>query len=147
MADGGRLYYGDAGDTYGQTKSLVGFNYSSIATVLAGSTVKRVQLRMTNLSTYWPAGADVFFGIHNVTSAPSVWSDTDVIAPLLTQHHFGKPETRTVDLPLRFATDIRGGTGKGIALQAPDTDRAHSGYAAGVGSGYTPPLLIVTYAK
>jgi hypothetical protein len=147
VSDGGRIYYGDSGDALGITKSLVGFDYAAIAAVLAGSTVKRVQLRMTNISTFWPDGADVFFGIHNVTSPPTTWSDSDVTAPLLTQHHFGKPETKTVDLPLRFATDIRSGTGKGIAVQSPDNDRAHSGYAAGVGSGFTPPLLIVTYAK
>jgi hypothetical protein len=60
---------------------------------------------------------------------------------------FQAPEARSVALPLAFATYIRDGLGKGIAIEAPDDSPSHAGYAAGVASGYSEPRLTVYYAK
>lgn len=140
------MYYGSSGDSFnGRNRSLAGFDYADIVSSLSGSTVKRVQLKMTNIHAYNDSGVDVYFGIHNSTSEPASWPS--IVRSKISKQHFGKPQTRTVDLPLEFATRIRDGSGKGIAIEAPDSAQAHYGYAAGVGSGYTPPQLIVTYVK
>lgn len=141
------LVYGRA-DTYNERNaSLIGFDYANIATNLSGSTVKSVHLRMTNVHAYWNSGVEVYFGIHNVTSEPATWPDGSLPRRKIVHHHFGKPQTRTVAMPLEFATRIRNGTGKGIAIEAPSDNKDFYGYAAGAGSGYTPPQLIVTYVK
>lgn len=142
------LVYGSSGDSFnGRNRSLIGFDYADIDSTLTGSTVKRVQLRLTNVHAYWNSGVDIWFGIHNVTSEPASWPSGSIVRSKISKQHFGKPQTKTVDLPLEFATRIRAGTGKGIAIEAPDGDVAHYGYAGGVGSGYTPPQMTVTYVK
>lgn len=142
------LVYGNAGDGYnGTNRSLIGFDYATIASNLSGSTVKKVQLQMTNIHAYWNSGVDIYFGIHNVTSEPTTWPDGSLPRRRIKIHHFGKPQYRQVDMPIEFATRIRDGSGKGIAIEAPSSSRDYYGFAAGVGSGYAPPKLVVTYAK
>lgn len=142
------LVYGSSGDSFnGTNRSLIGFNYGSIAATLSGSTVNKVELKLVNIHAYWNSGVEIYFGIHNVTGEPSSWPDDDIPRRRIVHHRFGKPQTRTVPMPLEFATRIRAGTGKGIAIEAPSSSRDFYGYAAGVGSGYAAPQLIVTYAK
>jgi hypothetical protein len=139
------LPFGDGADGNGNQKSLIGFDYATIAADLAGSTIKIVSLTMTNLWAYWDSGVDIYFGIHNNTSKPSVFPS--LAARLVTAVHFGKPQTLSAPLPISFATSVRDGSGKGIALEAPSGAADFYGYAAGLGSGYDPPVLSVTYAK
>lgn len=143
-----RLYYGDSGDgVNGNNRSLVGFDYAAIATALSSSTVTRVRLRMVNLGSWYSTGVTVYFGIHNSVSEPSSWSGGGIPASRIASARFGNPEDKVIDLPLSFATAVRDGWGKGLALEAPSSSKEFYGYAAGVGSGYTAPQLIVDYAK
>ena len=142
------LYYGSSGDAFnGRNQSLIGFDYAAIATALAGSTVNSVRLSITNVHAWYHSGVQIYFGIHNFGSEPATWAGGGIPRQRITNHHFGKPQFRTVWMPLEFATAIRDGWGKGIALEAPSTSREFYGYAAGVGSGYAPPTLIVNYTK
>lgn len=143
------LVYGNSGDSFnGTQRALVGFDYATIASNLASSTIKAVQLRMTNLHAYWNSGVEVYFGMHNVTSEPASWPSSGSLLLRRTAHSkFGKPQTKTISLPVAFGQAIRGGTGKGLAIESPSSDIDYYGFAAGVGSGYTPPQLIITYAK
>lgn len=139
------LPFGNSGDGNGTQKSLIGFDYATMATDLASSTVKSVQLSMTNIDAYWDSGVTIFFSIHNQTAEPSTWPA--LIQRFVNNRHFAKPERLNIALPIIFATGVRDGTGKGIALEAPSDSPDFYGYAAGVGSGYDPPILTVTYAK
>lgn len=143
------LVYGNGGDSFnGTQRSLIGFDYSTIQSNLSGSTIKKVQLRMTNVHAYWNSGVQIYFGVHNVSSEPSNWPGSGSLPQRRASHHkFGKPQTRTVTLPLKFGQLLRSGSGKGITIEAPSGDRDYYGYAAGVGSGYTPPQLIISYTK
>lgn len=142
------LYYGSSGDSFnGMNRSLVGFDHGAIATQLAGSTVNSVRLRLVNIHAWYNSGVTIYFGIHNFSSKPGSWSGGGIPAQRIANHKFGKPQERTVWMPLSFATSIRDGTGKGIAIEAPDGSREFYGYAAGVGSGYNPPALIINYTK
>lgn len=142
------LYYGSSGDSFnGRNRSLIGFNYGSIASALDGSTVKSVQLNMTNIHAYWNNGVDIYFGIHNFTSEPSSWAGGGIPRSMITKQHFGKPQNKWITLPIEFATRIRDNTGKGIAIEAPSSSRDYYGFAAGVGSGYATPTLKITYVK
>lgn len=139
------LYYGSSGDGFnGRNQSLIGFNHTTIASDLAGSTVNRVRLRLMNIHAWYNSGVTIHFGVHNFGSEPGTWAGG---LPRITSHKFGKPQERVVDMPLSFATTIRDGTGKGISIEAPTSSKEFYGYAAGVGSGYVIPALIVNYTK
>lgn len=142
-----RLYYGRRDATNGRQRSYIGFDYTTIAADLAGSTVNAVWLNLINLGSEDPGGSDLTFGIHNVSggTAPSTWSGT--VASALEIEKFQAPEAKTILMPLAFATYIRDGLGKGIAIEAPDDSPTHAGYAAGVASGYSEPSLTIMYAK
>lgn len=142
-----RLYYGSSGDPFnGMNRSLVGFNHATIASDLSGSTVTKVQLTLLNIHSWFNSGSDIHFGVHNYTSEPATWTGGGIPRSMVSKHHFNRGQQRTIDLPLYFATDIRDGTGKGIALESPSTSRSFYGYASGVGDTVTP-VLRVEYAK
>lgn len=142
------IYYGDSGDSFnGRNRSLIGFDYSNIASTLSGSTVLEVRLTLLNLHSWYNNGSDIHFGIHNYTSEPSSWAGGGIPRSMIAKHHFGKPQQRTVAMPLEFATAIRDGWGKGIAVESPSDSLTFYGYAAGVGSGQQLPVLTVKYAK
>lgn len=143
------LYYGKAtGDTVnGRNRSLVGFDYTTIAAALSGSTIESVKLRLQNLGSGVPSGSDIHFGIHNFTSEPATWAGGGIPSSMLAKRNFGPTEMKVVNLPLDFAQAIRDGWGKGIALEAPSDSLEFYGVAAGFGSGYTLPTLIISYAK
>lgn len=144
------LVYGNSGsDTFnGTQRSLVGFDYAAIASALASSTIKSVQLKMTNVHAYWNSGVNIYFGLHNVTSEPASWPASSSLLDRRSVHSkFGKPQTKTIELGISFGNRLRAGQAKGLAIEAPSSSRDYYGFAGGVGSGYTPPQLIITYAK
>jgi hypothetical protein len=128
-------------------QSLIGFDHSAIASALSGSTINAVWLDLTNIHAWYNSGSDIHFGIHNFSSEPSTWAGGGIPRRMIVKHHFGKPQHRTVPMPIEFAQAIRDGWGKGIALESPSTNRAYYGYAGGVGSGHPTPSLIVNYTK
>lgn len=142
-----RLYYGWRDATNGRNRSYIGFDYTTIASDLAGSTVQSVTLSIVNLDAASPTGSDVTFGIHNVSggTAPATWSGT--VASNLDTENLRIQQKANVVLPLAFATYIRDGLGKGIAMEATDDSPTHAGYAAGFASGYDIPTLTIVYAK
>jgi hypothetical protein len=142
-----KLYYGNVADGAGRNRSLIGFDYTTIAATLSGSTIKSVRLDLQNLATYYPGGATAFFGIHNFTSEPATWAGGGIPQSMIASAHLYPAEPSTIYLPLSFATMIRDGTGKGIALEAPNDSLEFYGVAAGFGSGYSLPTLTVEYAK
>lgn len=142
-----KLYYGNGDVSNGQQQSLIGFNYTTIASDLAGSTINEVQLRLYNLGSYYEDGVQVYFGIHNFSAQPATWAGGGIPASFAVNHHFGRNEQRDVPMPLSFAQTIRDGTGKGVAIEAPNSNKEFYGFAAGFGSGLTLPTLIINYTK
>jgi hypothetical protein len=142
------LVYGNEGNAYGTQRALIGFNYALINSDLASSTIKSIQLKLQNVASYWNTGVDIFFGMHNVTSEPLTWPATGFL-PLrrVVQAHLGPVDYKTIQLQMQFAQLLRTGGAKGIAIEAPTNARDYFGTAAGFGSGYSPPQLIITYIK
>jgi hypothetical protein len=142
-----KLYYGNGGDGLGRNRALIGFDYAAIATALSGSTIKSVRLDLQNLATYYPGGATAYFGIHNYTSEPATWAGGGIPQSMAASAQLYPAQESTIFLPLDFATSIRDGTGKGVAMEAPSDSLEFYGVAAGFGSGYALPTLTVEYAK
>jgi hypothetical protein len=141
------LYYGYADTFNGRNRSLIGFDHASIASALAGSTVTGVSLRLVNIHSWYNAGSTINFSIHNTSGgvAPGTWPG--VVRSMIVSHKFTRGQERTVPMPVEFATSIRDGSGKGVALESPSDSADFYGRAAGVGSGYQLPQLIVNYNK
>lgn len=141
-------YGNEPGSLYGTQRALIGFDYATIAADLASSTIYGVQLELTNIEAYWASGVYIYFGMHNVTAEPATWpADADLPMRRVANAKWGKPQTRSINLPLLFGQRLRAGTGKGIAVEAPSDSRDYYGYAAGVGSGYNEPKLVINYTK
>lgn len=141
------LVYGYTDGTNGRGRSLLGFDHTSIASDLSGSTVTAVYITMMNLLSVWPSGSTAHLGIHNYTSAPTTWAGGGIPLSMSEQVSFSPQERKTFRLPLAFATMIRDGSGKGIALESPSDDAALAGAASGFGGTYEAPVLTVEYAK
>jgi hypothetical protein len=146
-ADASLLYYGYNDASNGRNRAYLGLDYATLVSTLAGSTITGVQLLLQNLYSISPQGSDLYFGLHNVSgaSAPSTWQGT-VISQATKRRMTGADE-QYIDLPILFGTSIRDGTAKGLAIEVPDDSPSRYGYAAGVGSGYDLPELIVYYSK
>lgn len=142
-----KLYYGNGADGMGRNRALIGFDYTTISAALASSTIKSVRLDLQNLATYYPGGATAYFGIHNFTSEPATWAGGGIPQSMVASAQLYPAQPSTVLLPLSFATSIRDGTGKGVALEAPNDSLEFYGVAAGFGSGYALPTLTIEYAK
>jgi hypothetical protein len=137
----------DVGGVYGQQRGLFGFDYSSIVTALTGSTIQRVELTFTTIDTENLLGADVYVGMHNHTSEPATYNPTTTILRYGATVRAREGMTDTFALPISYGQQFRAGTAKGLVMEALGPESALGGYAAGVGSAYTPPRLTITYAK
>lgn len=142
------LVFGNDGSSYGTQRSLIGFNATAIAAALASSTIQKVELRLQTINSYWASGVEVFFGMHTLTSEPATWPASTAL-PLrrVISEHFEQSEVRTIPLSIEFGQRLRAGTAKGLAIEAPSSSRDYYGYAAGVGSGFSTPQLVITYIK
>jgi len=141
-----QLYFGQVDTTLGLQKSLVGFDGVSLVSTLTGSTIQKIELTMTLLGAYW-SSVKTQFGLHNLSAEPVTFDGTTIDQRKVGKGTFSVSGNNTIALPLAFAQSMRAGTAKGLAIEAPSADREFYGFAAGVGSGYTPPKLTITYAK
>lgn len=139
-SDTSNLYYG-YGDGYnGRQTSLIGFPYSTIQSNLSGSTIKKVELYLHNVYSWWNNGSTIYFGMHNATTEPG--SLPALVRSLVSKAAFGKNQAKWVSISTEFGTRLRSGSIKGIALQAPNNDQQFYGYAAP-----SSPRLRITYVK
>lgn len=148
--DSNNLYYGSSGEgSYnGRQKSLIGFDYATIASDLAGSTISSVKLYLFNTHTWFYSGATCYAGIHNNTAKPGTYGGSvhDFVSSFHTNNGGANAgEWHTVSN--EFGSRLRDGSGKGVILQAPSSSTTYYGYAAAVGSGLPAPKLQITYIK
>ena len=130
----------------GRNRSLIGFDWVSIAADLANSTIKKVSLQLQMFETL-ESTATTWFGVHDFSSAPSTWQGELLPLSQVISGTFVQNTLQEIDLTIDFATYIRAGLGKGIALEVPSDSSLYSGSASGVGSMYPAPTLIVEYVK
>jgi hypothetical protein len=148
-SDNSKLQYGSSGDSYnGRQRSLIGFDYASIQSTLAGATVNRVQFWIYNMHTWYYNGGTMWAGMHNNTVKPGTWGGT-IGRDFVSSFHVDNTGPGWHDLSTEFGSRLRDGSSKGITIQAPNDDRTYYGFAAG-GPG-TPsnqmPQILITYVK
>lgn len=131
----------------GVNRSLIGFDWVTIAADLTGSTVLGVSFQLQMLDTSQGASSTIFFGVHNFTAAPGTWLGDGLPVSKAISGTFARNTLQEIDLTLDFGTLVRDGLGKGVAVEAPNDSLLYSGTAAGFGGAYPAPVLLVEYVK
>jgi hypothetical protein len=141
------LYYGNSGESSynGRQKSLIGFDYATIASTLAGSTITACRLFLYNIHTWYYSGATCYVGIHNNTAKPGTYGGA--VEDNVSSFHTSRNLAEWHPVSTEFGSRLRDGTGRGVILEALNDSTTYYGYAAGIGSGLPLPQLEITYIK
>src|SRR5690606_17946762 len=145
---GTRLYQGDTllGDGTGKQYGKAGFDHATIQSDLAGSTIDRVELRLSNEHSWFSSGLTARIRTHNHAAEPGGSTSTDG-AFNRSSYAWNKGETKYVDLPVAVGEDLRDDTAKGITTGRPTAgDRNDYGYFRGYNASSSQrPRLRITY--
>lgn len=158
VVDGSRRYTGQdplyqgndqSGDGFGDQRSLIGWNMSTILSDVGTGTITGLSMGFRVQHWWYGAGGTLRFGWHNYSSAPSTWPSPQ---PTHTRGigDFSMSGTgfALVDLlSLRpsLVSEITGGTFKGIIIGPANSNSAsYYMYMYGHGSDHVP-YLQVTY--
>lgn len=142
-----RAYQGSIGDSYGNRRSLLGFDYATIAADLAGSTINACKVTMYAQHWWFNSGGTAIIGTHNqaVGSAPATFGSNTTNR--VQSAGWPNPGLRTVDLGTTIGANFRDGTAKGICLgPGPSSSQTYYGFLSGAGAT-NPPYLTITYTK
>jgi hypothetical protein len=141
--DSAHCYQGYYSSDRGSTRSLVGYNYTTIQSDLSGATVNKVYLNFKCLHAYYSAGMDLWYGAHNYTSKPSSWSGGNVFERLADSTGIKGGSSYTADLTSYLGASLKSGAYRGIAFgPAPSTSHTHYGYLSGATESGKPTLTI-----
>jgi hypothetical protein len=147
--DDRNLYYGNSGEgSYnGRQKSLINFDYATIATALSGATIAGVELFLYNIHTWANSGATCWVGAqkNTVGSAPANFGGA--VHDLISSFRTARSTAGWHTVSTEFGQRLRDGTATGVILEAPNDSTTYYGYAAGFGSGLTLPQIRITYIK
>lgn len=144
--DAQSLYYGNSGDSYnGRQSSLIGFDYSAIATALSGSTINKVEVFLYNKHTYPAGGGTVHFGLHSNAAKPGTFGG--VVSSFISKDAVKRNQAAYHVVSTAFGAALRDGSAKGVILQSPNDSTSYYGYAAGLGDGPPIPRIRITYTK
>jgi hypothetical protein len=145
--DSDYCYQGRYSDDRGDTKSLVGFDYSQIMSDLSGSTIVSCYLTFKCAHSYYNSGLTARIGTHDYTAKPSTWdfSRADEWRHSVTDVTAG--ETITKSLGTGIGGEFRSGTSKGICFgPGGSTDKIYYGYFYG-GTQVGQPYLTIKFKK
>lgn len=139
-------YQGYYSSTNGNGYSMIGFSDATIRSDLAGATIQKVELFLTNKHWYQNSGGTAVIGTHNQSSLsgshPSSQLTDDII-----RYHYDLGQAKWVDIGTSIGNALRDNTAKGICLgPGPTTSSLYYGYFAGNGQTGEPQLRI-TYTK
>lgn len=141
-----RAYQGDANEGSGNRKSMIGFNYSQIASDLSGATILSCKITLYYQHWWYNNGGTAVIGTHNaaVSSAPSTFSGT---TNRVQSASWPIGQSRSVELGTTIGNEFKAATAKGIVLgPGPSSSTTYYGYASGYGAT-NPPYLTIQYQK
>lgn len=148
--DDSKLCYqgGDNANTSrGNTKSLVGFNYNSIKSTLAGATNITATLTFKVYHTWYNAGSPIYIVMHNYTSKPGSYSTSHTPSAAGHTPQVAAGHTYTFKLGSNAIWGLQNGVYTGVGFgPAPSTSLSY--YAQMYGATQSgAPYLTFTYYK
>lgn len=149
--DGGGAYMAYRGDLIvqgdyggnGNQRSMVGFDHATIASTLAGSTLRSAKFYAYANHWYNNGGGTAVLGYHNATSLGATFSGT---TNQVQSAGWPKPGARVVDLGVTFGNRFRDGTAKGMTF-GPGPTSSTLYYGKFDGAAGNKPYLEFTYVK
>lgn len=136
-----QIYQGYWSSTWGNNRSMVGFNYTAIRAALSGKNVTGVTLKFRTQHAYYNAGCTAVIGTNNATSQTTFNSYT-VNRKKVGSCSAGK--WTTVSLGATIAKEFQTGASNGIVFgPGPSNSLTYYGYHYGTGSN--APVLTFTY--
>jgi hypothetical protein len=134
--------YGQVGGGY---RTMLFFDFATIATDLAGSQISRTELLVTVLDGFNPIGVPLVVGSHDNATVPVTWSGVVDYALSEKSYQINIPSYQTISS--KVAIGLRDSTVTGIVLDPRTDNPGYSGVIAGVGTNGQPPTLRVSYVK
>jgi hypothetical protein len=147
--DPATLYQGaalESGDTNGNQRSLIGFNWNAINSDLKGASVVGATVTLYALHWWYYAGGTGYLGTHTYTSKPSTYSSGSAVERRWKQTGWPRNAWRTVNIGASGGVLFQKGTAKGIVVGWGDNDHQSYGYFAGATMSQRP-FITITYKK
>lgn len=124
-------YQGYYSSTYGNQKSMLGFDYTAIQAALSGKSIAACKLKFHVQHSYYST-MDVVIGTHNNTSVSSWPGAGGVTSNRATKINAAAGATYTVSLGIAIGDEFKAGTTKGIVFgPGPTTVPNYYGYIVG----------------
>jgi hypothetical protein len=147
--DPNTLYQGASlasGDSNGNQRSLIGFNWSAINADLKGASVTGMTISLYSLHFWYYAGGTIYLGTHTYTSKPSTYNTSNGVERRWKQTKWPRNAWRTVSGGAAGGVLFQKGTAKGIVVGWGDNDHETYGYLAGA-TMKQRPYLTITFKK
>jgi hypothetical protein len=144
--DSSYCYQGRYDSNRGNTKSLVGFNFASIESTLAGATNITGYFTFKVQHSYYNAGLTAVIGSHNYASKPATWASNHVFTNQIRRGSCVAGRTYSVNLTPWHCWAFQNGTITGMAFgPGPSTSLTYYGFMYGAAGA--PASLHFTYYK
>jgi hypothetical protein len=141
------LWQGYDSNYRGQSRSLVGFNSTTIQSDLAGASNIVAHLFFACINTYNRSGGTAVIGTHNYTAKPSTWAAANVFKDQQRLAGVVQGRTYSVQLTPWAAWALQQGLVAGCAFgPAPSTSGTYYSYYRGATEG-GKPYLVITFTK
>lgn len=146
--DPATLYQGaslDSGDSTGNQRSLIGFNWNSIYADIKNASVIGATISLYALHWWYYAGGTAYLGTHTKTSKPSTY-DGSGVERRWKKSKWPRNAWRTVNIGASGGVLFQKGQAKGIIVGWGDNDHETYGYFAGA-TMKQRPYLTITFKK
>jgi hypothetical protein len=144
--DSSFCYQGRYDSNRGNTKSLIGFNFASIESALAGATKITGTFTFKVQHSYYNSGLTVIIGSHNYASKPATWASNKVFTNQIRKGGCLAGHTYTVNLTSWQCWAFQTGNITGMAFgPGPSTSLTYYGYMYGAAGA--PASLHFKYYK
>ena len=144
--DSSYAYQGKFDSNRGNTRSLIGFNFASIESALAGATRISCYFTFKVAHAYYNTGLTAVIGTHDYAAKPGTWSSTHVYTNQIRRGSCVAGKTYSVNLTSWQCWAFQQGVITGMAFgPGPSTSKTYYGYMYGAASA--PASLHFTYYK
>jgi hypothetical protein len=140
------MYQGSVGDSNGNQKSLVGFNWAAISADLKGASVTGMTISLYALYWWSYSSGTGYAGTHTYTSKPSTYSSGSVLERRWRVAGWPRNAWRTINVGSGTGVQFQKGQAKGVSVGWGNNDNETYGWFAGARMSQRP-FITITYKK
>lgn len=137
----------ESGDSNGNQRSLMGFNWSAIHADLLGASVTGMTISLYATHWWYYNGGTAYLGTHTYTTKPSTYNTSNGIERRWKQTRWRRNNWRTINAGAAAGVQFQNGAAKGIILGWGDNDHETYGYFHGAKMSHRPYITITFKIK